>query len=205
MGEEFSTPPGGFLPDDLIPPLSAMMRKSTMSGNASALNRAMMAAASGKHAEALGMLDEMLAGMQQTAHERDLIADELDLRARAAKVKANVLEEMGRPHQACQFYEFSAMDAHRIVQMAPASVELTDYFPTLRYLHHQLASHYVFQAHDFDRAIVHYEQFVGFTEDVQVGHSHCHATAAAGGCHSSFAISSACIRALTFSKRSSVC
>lgn len=156
----------GVRPDELIPPLSALLlqqRISSFDDSASQLNRAMMAVASGKHAEALRIVEEVLADCAGRGNS----LQELELRARAAQVKATVLDEMGKPTQACHFFELAAVDALRVAHLAPAEADIADYFPTLRYLHHQLATHYI-QVQGYDQAVDHYEQFVGYTEDVQV-------------------------------------
>ncbi|EKU21489.1 tpr domain-containing protein, partial [Nannochloropsis gaditana CCMP526] len=140
--------------------LHTMSSVSSMGEAATLLNRAMLNTACGRFEDALCLLDDVL-GMAST---ETTSVEEARMQARAAKVKGTVLQEMGLMKEASVWYELSVRAGRRLLQQAPLSEDLRKYFPSLRYVHNQLAQFYL-SVRAFALVLEHFEQLVALTDD----------------------------------------
>lgn len=144
--------------------LSTMSSLSSLSEATAMLNRAMIVSASGKHDEALSLLDEVLGLGVGNAGITPF--EEAEMQARAAKVKGTVLQEMGSMKEASIWYELCVRACKKLFEEAPASVDIGQYFPVSRYVHNQLAQYYI-SVRAFELVMHHFEQFLALTDDAQ--------------------------------------
>ena len=144
--------------------LSTMSSINSLDEATAMLNRAMIVAASGKNDEALRLLDDVLGLGCDNADIKPF--EEAEMQARAAKVKGTVLQEMGSMKEASVWYELCVRACKRLLEEAPATVDIGQYFPLSRYVHNQLAQYYI-TVRGFEMVMHHFEEFLALTDDAQ--------------------------------------
>lgn len=145
--------------------LHTMSSVSSVDEASRLLDRAMVVVAGGRYEEALELLDEAVG----VAGAETLAREEAAVQLKAAKVKGTVLQEVGLPREASLWFELCVRAGTRVLQLTPASEDVGDHFPPLRYAHKQLAHFYLgntsaVQA-SYPRVVQHFEHLLALTDD----------------------------------------
>lgn len=140
--------------------LHTMSSVSSVDEAARLLDRAMVVVAGGRYEEALELLDEAVG----VAGPETLAREEAAVQLKAAKVKGTVLQEVGLPREASLWFELCVRAGTRVLQLTPATEDVGDHFPPLRYAHKQLAQFYL-SARAYSLVVGHFEQLLALTDD----------------------------------------